>query len=84
MPDGNVSPSHINQTYFHVGRYHLQYKRLHRKQSGELPIPFLFWKIDKFCLAMIGVKSTSNGWEVTLYKMDDVNKVNKRTSPYMS
>ena len=46
----------MNQTHFSAGRLSIgDYKRPAAKGSGQLPIPFLFCKIDRFCRLLIGV-----------------------------
>ena len=56
--------------YFRAGLYCLQYKHPCRKQSNELPIPLGCSEEQTdfiYCwLAVIGIKPTSNGWEITL------------------
>ena len=50
------NPSLVNQTHFSAGRLSIEdYKRPAAKGSGQLPIPFLFCKIDRFCRLLIGV-----------------------------
>ena len=51
-----ILASLVNQTHFSAGRLSIgDYKRPAAKGSGQLPIPFLFCKIDRFCRLLIGV-----------------------------